>query len=68
MFFQFRTVTAKTKLPVCRLWVVEGADEADAREHFAAHVPYERPNLEVFPHDGVVTGSFSQVTARLKEV
>lgn len=66
MFFLFRTMTATVN--VCRLWVIEGADEADAREHFAAHVPYERPNLEVFPHDGVVTGSFSQVTPRLKEI
>lgn len=69
MFFLFRTVTANISAPnVCRLWVVEGADEEDARSHFAEHVRYRNPRLDVFPHDGVVSGSFSQVTPRIREV
>ena len=68
-FFLFQTVTANLSRPnVCRLWVVEGADEADARAHFSAHVRYRNPKLAIFEHDGQVTGAYTQVTPRIREI
>lgn len=64
MFFLFRTVTATVN--VCRLFVVEGTDETDAREHFAATVRYRNPRLDVSEHDGSGTGI--QITPRIREV
>lgn len=68
-FFLFRTVTANLSKPnVCRLWIVEGDGDEDARAHFAEHVRYRNPRLEVFEHDGDVTGAYTQVTPRIREI
>ena len=58
----------EAQFDVCRQWVVEGENLQETLEHFAANVRYIAMKLEHFPHDGVVTGSFHQVTPRIREV
>ena len=69
MFWLFRTVTANVSPPnVCRQWVVEGENLQETLEHFAANVRYIAMKVEHFPHDGVVSQGFHQVTPRIREI
>ena len=69
MFWLLRTVTADLTPPgVCRQWVIEGENLEETLEHFRSNVRYMSMKMDVVPHDGVVTGSFHQVTPRIREV
>lgn len=69
MFWLLRTVTADLTPPgACRLWVVEGENLEETLEHFRSNVRYMSMKMDAVPHDGVVTGSFHQVTPRIREV